>query len=51
MTYKNNPEMDIVFVQAGTMEEVKRAYPNYFGEAHTMIQLIRETRKTLNVKT
>lgn len=44
MKYKNSPQIDIVFVQAGTMEEVKRAYPNYFGEADTMIQLIKELR-------
>jgi ppGpp synthetase/RelA/SpoT-type nucleotidyltranferase len=45
MKYKEDPAMDIVFVQAGTMEEVKRAYPNYFGEADTMIKLVRDLRK------
>ena len=42
--HKNDPQIDIVFVQAGTMEELKRAYPNYFGEADTMIQLIKGLR-------
>lgn len=42
--HKDNPQIDIVFVQAGTMEEVKRSYPNYFGDADTMIQLIKGLR-------
>ena len=46
LKYKDDEHKDVVFIQSGSIEEVKKAYPNYFGGAHIMINLFHDLRES-----
>lgn len=40
--FKNNPSKDLVLVSAGSMRDLKKAYPNYFSDTQDFIKYINQ---------
>jgi hypothetical protein len=42
----NEPGRDIVLVSVGSLESLKRAYPNYFADTEVFLRIVREAVNT-----
>lgn len=48
--YKNNPQKDVVLVGADSIEDLKKAYPNYFADTEAFINYLEAYLKKYNPK-